>query len=280
MADITDVMNVLVGVVAQTVYPNGTSQPSIAGIDIICYAGWPTASRLDQDLQREKVHITVFPTGTEKNTTRYQPIPKVMSIVAPSLTLAASANTVTVGGAIPSPFTAHNMAVLIARKAFIYPVQSTDTPTSIATGLAALIAATYPGTTSSGAVVTLPSGVTVQEVRVGTTGITAAEWERQQQPMQITVWSYDPMVRNAIGAAIKQAFAPIAFLTMPDGFGARVRYVNSHLSDEYEKAKLYRRDLFYQVEYATTIEQETAAVVAVTVGNQTMAGAEIRNIDY
>jgi len=133
----------------------------------------------------------------------------------------------------------------------------------------------FPGTISSGAVITLPVGVSAQAARVGTTGIVTTEWERQEQLFQITVWAPDSPTRATIGAAIKAALAQINFLTMIDGFGARCRYKSSRLSDEVQNAAVYRRDLFYTVEYATTVTEQVATVVAVTTTYETEAGTPI-----
>lgn len=278
MADISDVLNVITAQCTALVYPNGTSQPSVADVTVRVYPGWPASSSLDQDLQLGNVNVSIFPSGPEKNTTRYQTKPHVMSIAQATLTLTAEGSSVTVGGAMPTPFKTHNMAVLIASKAFIYPVQASDTLTSIATALATLIAATYPGTTSAGPVITVV-GAPIETVRVGTTGVTATEWERQIQRVQITIWAPDPTSRNLVSATVKAGLSQIAFLTMPDGFGARVRANGGTLSDLLEKAKVYRRDLFYDVEYATTVEETSATVVTVRTDFQTMEGGEIRTID-
>lgn len=262
MADISDVLNVLATQIASTVYPNGTSHPSVSGSGIRVESGWPVPDQLDTDLAAGIAHVSIFPAGPDKNTTRYQPKALVMSVNAPTLTLTQSGLQITVGGAMPSPFAAQNLAAIINNQAFIYPIQATDTLTSCATGLASLIAASYPGASSSGPVITVPAGAIPSAVRVGTVGNVATEWERQEQRIQITVWAPTPAIRNAIGAAIKSAFAQIAFLTMPDGFGARVLASGNSLMDSLQKAQIFRRDLFYSVEYATTISATAATVVA------------------
>lgn len=280
MSDVSDVLSVLAAQCTAFVYPNGTSQPSVANALVRVYAGWPTSSSLDQDLQSGYINVSVFPNGPERNTTRYRPKQQVMSIIPATLTLAISGQVIAVGGAMPSPFTPHNLAVLIAGVAFIYPIQSTDTLTSIATGLAALINASHSGTTSSGTKITLPAGIVPSALRVGTTGNIAVEWERQCQRIQLTVWAPDPTTRNLVSAAIKSSLSQIAFMTMPDGFGARVKAVGGSLSDVLEKAKTYRRDLFYDVEYATTVESNVATVVAAQVQFETQNGTPIVTKTY
>lgn len=262
MASVWDVADVLVAQVSAALYPNGTGQPSVPGNQCIVYAGWPTESRLDDDLAVGKAHITVYPRPEERNTTRYAPKQHVMAIKPAAITLTSAGSALTVGGAMPSPFTPHNVAALIAGVAFIYPVQTNDTLTSIATGLATLLAARYPGTTNTGPVITLPAGVSVTAARVGTTGTVTTEWERQEQSFQIIVWANDPASRKAIGSAIRGAFSKIHDLTMADGFGSNIKYQRSVYLDTMQKEKLYRHDLFYCVEYGTTETEEIATVVA------------------
>jgi len=280
MADISDVLDVLTAQTSGYVYPNGTGQASVAGCNVRVYPGWPTASSLDQDLQVGTVNVSIFPSGTEMNRTRYRPKQNVMSVVTPTLTLTVVNNVVTIGGAMPSPFTPHNLALLVGGVAFIYPVQSTDSLTTIATALATLLAASYPGTTSTGPVITMPSGTTPIVARVGTTGQVTTEWERQAQRIQITVWAPDPTTRNLVAAAIKTALSQVTFLTMPDGFGARIKTAGGFFSDALEKAKTYRRDLIYEVEYATTVTEQIATVVAVQVKYETQNGTPLVTKTY
>lgn len=280
MADLQDVLNTLASQIGGFVYPNGTGQASVSGQAINIFPGWPLPDQIDSDMPQGIADISIFPTPTERNTTRYRPQQKVMSVAAPTLTLTAHGNVVTVGGAMPSPFTAHNLALLVERQPFIYAVQSTDTLTSIATGLATLLAVAFPGTTSSGPVITLPANTVPIVARVGTTGTVTTEWERQQQLMQITVWAPDPTTRATIGNAIKVALSQIAFLTMPDGYGARILYKGNRYSDDAQKPHIYRRDFFYEVEYATTVTQTIATVVAAKVTFETQDGTPIITRTY
>jgi hypothetical protein len=280
MADVQDVLNTLASQVAGYVYPNGTGQASVTGKAINVFPGWPLPDQIDADMPQGIADVSIFPLPNERNVTRYAPKAHVMSVVTPSLTLTVNGHTITVGGAMPAQFTPHNMAVLIAGQAFLYALQQTDTLTSIATGIAALIAQTYPGTTSSGAVITMPVGVSVEAARVGTTGQVATEWERQVQTFQITVWAPDPTTRTTIASAIKVALSQISFLTMPDGFGARIRYLRNTYTDDTQKVRTYRRDLFYDVEYATTVTQTKATVVATKVQVQDMQGDPITTRTY
>ena len=281
MADVLDVMDTLVSQVTGYVYPNGTGEQSVTGGAINIFPGWPLPNQIDKDMPQGIVDVSVFQMpGMERNTTRYQPAQKVMSVAEPTLTLKAAANVVTVGGVMPSPFTPHNLAVLVGGAPYIYSVQSTDTLTSIATGLAALIAVAYPGTTSSGAVIMLPTGSVPIVARVGTTGVVTTEWERQQELFKVTVWAPDFTTRKTVGSAIRSGFAQIHDLTMVDGYGANILFRSGPLSDDPEKAHIFRRDLNYQVEYATTTTQQLATVVATKVTFDTQTGVPIITRTY
>lgn len=286
MADISDVMNTLVGLVATALYPNGTSQPSAAGIDCIVYPGWPTASRLDADLLIGKAHITVYPRPEEKDTTRYMTQVMPVAPLDPALTLTVVGQTVTVGGAMPSPFEAHNLAVFVEGLPYLYAVQSNDTLTSIATALATLIAVDHPGTTNSGPVITIAGELVVTHdgvnvtlsggsavymegpiapvfCRVGTSGTGIREIRRQERLFQIVIWADTPAHRDAVSAPIDLYLSDRYFITLSDGFWARITYKSSPFTDAMQKEKLYRRDLFYTVEYATTVVDPMYQILAI-----------------
>ena len=281
MADLTDVENALVSLIAQTLYPNGTASPSVPGNDCKIYAGWPTSSQLDADLSAGKTHVTVFPTPTERNTTRYPETWETQSITPSTITLTISGQTVTVGGAMPSPFTPHNLALLVSGKNYTYGVQSTDTLTSIATALAALVAVDFPGTTNTGAVITAPNNAHIDAAKVGTTGTSIREIRRQERVFQITVWSDTPTHRDAAIKPIDTALAALRFINLADGTVGRLIYKSSPVTDNNQKAKLYRRDLMYSVEYATTQTKTDYQIVSSqnNVSNEpTGATAPISNV--
>lgn len=261
MADLSDVESALVALIAQTVYPNGTSQPSAAGIPVKVYAGWPTQSQLDADLAAGTAHVTVFPRAEERNTTRYSKDWQGLSTSTPTLTLTVAGQTITVGGTVPPAGNPHNVSVLANGQSFAYAVQPTDTLTSIATALATLIAAGIAGTTSSGAVITLPSSARIAAARVGVTGTLIREIRRQERVFQLTVWADTPAHRDAVAQPVDVALAATQFLTLSDQSAARLIYKSCIITDLLQKAKLYRRDLLYIVEYATT---QTATATQIT----------------
>lgn len=257
MPDLSDVENVLVSLVTQIVYPNGTAAPSATGDDIKVYRGWPMQPNLDADLKDGIVNISVFPIDPEQNVTRYAP--EWMEIPSPpvTLTMTVAGQTVTVGGKPCCPL---NAAVIVNDKAFVHPLQATDTPTSIATALAAAINTTFAAS-SSGAVITVP-GATKLEARLGSVGNIVQEIKRQKRSFRITIWCNSPLVRDAVGKVIDPALASLTNIALTDGTVGRLLYVRTHPDDGAQKARLYRRDLVYSVEYATTITRRAAQIVA------------------
>ena len=259
MATITDVCNALISKIAQTVYPSGTAQPSIVGAPIRVYEGWPNAQALDSDLQAGAINVSIFPSANERNTTRFSNEWKTLSINATTLSATVANQTISIGGTITTP---QNVGAIVNNVAFIYAVQASDTLTTIATGLAALISASISGVTSSLAVITIPAGKKIQAARIGSAGLSIRELRRQERVFQISIWANTPQVRDGVADPIDVALAAINFLTLTDGTMVRLIYKNSPMNDSFQKANLYRRDLNYQIEYATT---QTAIDTVVTV---------------
>lgn len=169
MADLTDVGNALVGVVADAAYPNGTGSPSVGGCDIRVFQGWPDPTQLEQDLKSGKVQVSVFPRPGDK-------------------------------------------------------VQ-------------------WQG---------LGDGDWQEQSNDGTQGVAIREVRRQTRTFQITIWANCHDKRDPVASAIDSALAGIYRITLPDGSQGLMSYVSSTQDDDLQKQRIYRRDLFYQVSYATT----------------------------
>jgi hypothetical protein len=259
MSDCSDVEQAIVSAITQAIYPYGTAAASIAGQPCRIYRGWPSRHNLDADLRAGISNVSVFPMPAEQNVTRYstdwQELPKPTI----KLTLTVVGKTITVGGMPSCPL---NAAVLVNGNAFIYPLQATDTPTTIATALAALISAITPAT-NAGAVITIPAAIKLT-ARIGNVGSVIQEVKRQKKSFRITVWCNSPQVRDAIARVIDPQLAKMNFISLPDGSAGRMRYEKTAPDDMTQKAFLYRRDLVYSVEYATTITQRAADIIAET----------------
>lgn len=272
MADLADVENALVSTVVGALYPNGTSSPSALGVDCRVYRGWPLAASLDADLRAGKVNVSVYAQpGVEKNTTRFSAEWKTMTPANPLITLAVAGNAVTVGGSIQ----AGDIATIKigGREAYSVAVQAGATLASIASALAALIAADYT-VSAAGAVITITTG-NVIAVAVGGQGTSWRELRRQQKGFQIIIWASTPAQRDQAAPLIDKAFARIelsGFLALTDGSAARLLYVMTRENDAPQKELLFRRDLFYSVEYPT-IDTETDTSITTVVENVQGSGS-------
>jgi hypothetical protein len=69
----------------------------------------------------------------------------------------------------------------------------------------------------------------------------------------VTAWCPDPATRDAVGGAVDSAMSGIDFIGLADGTSGRLRYLSTVVSDRWEDATLYRRELIYTVDYPTTI---------------------------
>lgn len=263
MADLVDVMNAFVASITQTLYPHGIEKPSITGLATGVYAGWPQSSRLTADLAgfakgNGKIHVTVYPTGAERNTTRYSNDWQTLTDAMPTLNLVISGQNITISGTVSIP---QNVALLVDGSPYTYAVKASDTLTSIATALASMIV----GATNAGPVITLPSSSKIQAARSGGTGIYIRETRRQQRTVQLTVWADTPEHRDTTSQAVDLTLSATDYLPLPDSTGVRITYLSSRLDDATQKANLYRRDILFTVEYATT---QTMLVTEVLVTQQ------------
>ena len=51
MADVSDIERALTTLAGGILYPQGTTAPSVAGVSIRIFRGWPIAKALDDDLR-------------------------------------------------------------------------------------------------------------------------------------------------------------------------------------------------------------------------------------
>jgi hypothetical protein len=274
MADLSDVSNTLVSLIAATLYPNGPSKPSALGIDVRVFSGWPLPAQLDEDLDKGLCEVSVYPRPENRNTTRYMDQWQQASISAQLLSLTVTGQTVTVAGTIPPSSNPHNLAVFVNGIPYVYRVLATDTLVSIAAALAALMVVAVPGTTSMGATVLLPAAARVGPARVGVTGTGALEIRRQEQLFQIGIWAPTPEKRDSVAKSVDVMLAGTRRFTLPDQSSCRLIWKNSLQSDQLQKANLYRRDLFYTAEYPT-LQVETETQITQIVENYSAAIAGV-----
>lgn len=254
MADQSDVAQALANLIGAAIYPNGLSAPPIAftsikgaaGTCVRIFQGWPVASQLDADMAAGMPEISIFPLRG-KDTTRYLTHFHETDLNSATLTLSASGQSVTVAGSIPPASNPHNLVIFANHIPYTYQVQANDNLTSIALALSALV----PGASSSGAVVTMAAGVALGAVRVGISGTVSNIAENESRRFQITVWANSPATRSILAKAIRDFFAPISRIDLGDGTQGNITFVDDFPTDTYQKSAVFRRDIWYAVDYPT-----------------------------
>lgn len=263
MADQSDVETALIAAAMEALYPQGLSGPSVCGAPVRLYRGWPESSALDADLAAGYVNITVFPEDTgEHNTTRYLPKWSNPAPITPTLTVSATADSVTFAGTAGPG----QLAGILANDAtYVYACKTGDAPANVAANLVSQIAANQ-AVQLANATITLP-GVTRLIARTATTQTVFNQVRRQEQIFRLIGWCNDPSVRDAAMIALDSALAATYFLPFADGTVGRLRFRQSITLDRQENANLYRRDLLYSVEYPTL---QTASLVSMLFGTTTI----------
>lgn len=248
MADQSDVEDVLVGRIADVLYPAGAQAASVLGPACRIYRGWPAAAALEDDLAADVVNVTVYPeAAVHAVTTRWPDEWAVMAAVAPTLSAAISGTTVSFAGAAGPGQVA---GILADNVAAVHRIAAGDTPERVAAVLASYLA-TQRIALAAGATVLVP-GAARLEARVMADQPALRETRRQRQGFRIACWCADPLTRDRAAAAVDAALSGVDFIDLPDGTKGRLRYHAGQVFDHAQNARLYRRDLVYTVDYATT----------------------------
>ena len=254
MASLTDVMKQVAAQVAAIAYPNGTGQPSASGIPVRVYPGWPVPNVLETDLAAGWAHISVYPHGKDRKTTRYlgrgwEPLTDPVHTVV----MTVSGSVVTLSGTVSK----QNLLINLNGTHYVYAMQLTDTLTTAATALASMV----PGASNVGPVITL-TGARSIFTRVGGFGTAFKETKRQEQMVQIIVWANSPAARAAVADPLDSVLSDATSIAFTDGSAGIIRSAGSLMTDQLQKADLYRIDLFYSIGYDTTQTQQAAEVIA------------------
>lgn len=256
MADQSDVEEALVDLVSATLYPDGTNAPSVPGPDCRIYRGWPNSAALDQDLTAGRINVTVFPSGDAAQTTTRFAEQWIGTPAQPSLTASTSGISVTFGGTAAIGQIA---GILVDGAGYAYRTRAGDTPQLVAASLADM-ARVDRIVQLSHATLTIPSAGKLQARVVADTPV-QQEIRRQEQGFRITCWCPTPETRDTAAAAIDQALSSQRYLALADGTDGRMSYVSTAVFDQSQNAGLYRRDLTYNVEFATTVSDTRPAML-------------------
>lgn len=253
MADQSDVEQALAAIAAGVLYPQGPDAQCVAGVPCRIHRGWPDAATLDADLAAGRATVTVAGDArNQRTTTRYPDEWRPARQLAALLLVSVQENTATFSGTADPGQLA---GILAGGVAVVHRTVADDTLASVAAALAGAMAR-VPGPLGS----TVARDATVEVAAVGTIVArvfadqpSIRETRRQLQPFRVICWSPDPAVRDAIATTLDTAFATYDFLGLPDGMAGRLRYLGTASTDRAQDAALYRRDLIYTVDYATTL---------------------------
>lgn len=249
MSELSQVLSTITNFVEQAVYPNGTGQPSVAGVQVTIESGWPIRSQLDTDLKAGYAHVSVYPTNQERVVTKFGREFESNTFSAPTIITTVSyisgIPVVTLSGTITLP---EAVLVIADNITYSYRVLNTDTLNSICVALGNLI----PGASVIGTAITLNSNFKAI-ARVSSNWTASQELSRQERIFRITCWAPNDPIRSALAGAIDITMKQNYRMPMPDNYYAQVFYSHQDDIDNLEKSIVYQRVLYYIVQYATTV---------------------------
>lgn len=258
MADLSDVEQAVVSLIASAIYPNGTSYPSaivLNGKSLNCRvsAGWPLPGQLDPDMiagtppgSSPIINVTVFAQpGLERNTTRFPRDWHTPFKTKPTMTATVSGSTVTLGG---TPTPAHFVTLHANGIAMSYAATATDTLATVAAALAAQGAPL--GAIASGATIQFPAtSANSLKARLGTPSTSVREIARTNQRFLVTIWAPNDAARVATSQVVDPLMALTDFVPLPFGYTGELKRETGSDVDRTGKQSLMCRDLYYWIEY-------------------------------
>lgn len=251
MADISDVENALAALATAALYPLGTGNGSITGQTYRIYRGYPADCALETDLASGVSHVSVLASsGTVSN------LPQLPANWLTPVSQTALLICVTTGSTITfsgEATTGQLAGILVDNTAFAYRTQAGDTPASVATALAMLVNEVFFATVNGSTLTILGTSRLIARVEADQTAVLPTR--RQSQEFRLSNWAPTATARDACSGAIDLSFAMQTFITLADGTAARLRYSKSETIDSESNVSIYRRDLFYMIEYNTTLVQ-------------------------
>jgi hypothetical protein len=274
VADLSDVTAYLATAAANAVYPNGASQPSIAAMDCRIFEGWPMPDQLDRDMLGQMLsgtppmpvtrpggivaNVSVFPMlGTGKDV--YQIEDNTYTITPPGFGMAVSVvgNVIAVSGQ-PN---VGEFLTLVCDNAFVFSQTGAST-TALLAALATAAQVQYPAANSTATTLTVPFGHSMV-VRQGGVATLGKVTHRECQQIMVSVWSPTQAARSTLAKAIDNVIKQKIIVAMPDTSQAKVVYSRTNVLDDRQSTAIYRRDLIYDVEYATVFQFPGVVVTSV-----------------
>lgn len=262
-----DAEDALVALITSALYPSGIGAAPAIAAESRVYRGWPNASALEADLAAGIVNVSVFSAPhSGHDTTRYLSSWLPSPVVA-TLTVGVAGNTATFSG---SAGLGQLAGVLIDGRSFVHRTVVGDTPELVAAVLCAAVASVRPASVVN-STITVP-GASHMVARTAADASAALELRRQRQGFRVSVWCPTPELRDSACAILDIATAATPFLTLADGSAARLCFSSTTSSDDRQNAMLYRRDMYYTVEFPTT---QVAVQPSMLFGIETLGASTI-----
>lgn len=267
MADLSDVEEALIHLIAAVLYPSGPDEPGLLDGTYRIYRGWPNPAGLNADLVAGVVNVTVFPdTSIGNTTTRFSnswhadPDP-------PELVPLANGDSIVFTGRCQ---VGQQVGLMVDGKTYVYLPQDGDTPDVVAAVLGNFIREDRPATVA-GATLSLPGvGQLTARVVMSTTGF--QEVRRQERDIRMAFWCPTASLRDVVVSAVDREVARHAFVAINNQAYARLRYTGTAIFDQSQNDRLYRRDLIYVAEYPTIISDNLPAMLF---GNMTLNATDV-----
>ena len=284
MADISDISATLLALAGAALYPVPPAADdgyalSVVGLPVRLYEGWPLPALLDADLKGldadgnvlkagetgnaiPVMHVTVYPGPTQAASASVAQIFEPPVVVVPAvhgLTAVVSDDQtrLTLTG---TPSDSEYVTVVVDNRAIYSRVGVTAT--AILDALLADVLADFPSATLSGSTLIIP-GAHEMVVKLGAKARMSQILHRQRQRVVIIIWAPDNAARNAAATAIDVALKQNLRLTLPDASQAILTYDSTFVTDHWETVGVYRRDLTFSAEFATTETFDAYEVTAV-----------------
>lgn len=249
---------------------------------------WPSVNTLQRNVsQNGNAEVTVYDQKVVRNSTRWNPTVSGVTATPSTLTSTVSNGTIDAGGSVTitlgGSVTPNDAVSCVLRNFATVPAGSwaavasggdTDTPTTVATALAAAIntdpiLTLWVSAVAVGPVITLTSKNTLGAISVesytGNGGTQTREIGRRNRGLIIVQWTRTEEDRIAVGDQIEALLMNLNNnfgVTFPDGTMGRVVMGADYYRETDTLQDVYRRDFLFMVDYPVTTQDQLYSVLA------------------
>jgi hypothetical protein len=266
MADVSDVAAGLANTIAVALWPgmNAPNPANLTRTQIVSNAvqlaarvitDWPSPDKLTKDFAANGVVVSIYTVpGNSRDTTGYATGWQSVKAVPITVNTTVAANSVTFDG---TGTAGQVVGVGYGLTGWAFRLTGSTAPTDLATAFAA----TIPGASASGAVLTLATSLPVM-APVVSDSLQFKLQSSQVQRFSLQTWAPTRAAADAIGKIINVAMASTRAIPMPDGsFANKPKYMGTDPHTMDEKASIFRRDEVWEVEYITTVPLTTTGIL-------------------